>query len=87
MSRRDFPWARHILEFCVLLPDFHLYSLSLAHSESVCIDIPSSGSTLNRSRRESLRIFWNTDRVDSRGHVLKFPTLGQVMHICMLSLY
>ena len=26
------------LEFCVLLPDFHLYSLSLAHSESVCID-------------------------------------------------
>ena len=25
------------LEFCVLLPDFHLYSLSLAHSESVYI--------------------------------------------------
>ena len=38
MFLRILQWAVYILEFCVHLPDFHLYSLSLAHSESVSID-------------------------------------------------
>ena len=39
------------------LPDFHLYSLSLAHSESVCIDFSLLPDLINPSIHGDLTVF------------------------------